>query len=175
MPPFDPDVANIAPTERALTPYDQEHAITYMRMLDTDAELADRRDVSRIVLHIDPDQDLQRARRAFDSHLARAQMDVARRIQASAPIRTSGRSEQGCTAFGFPPQGQPTVLEGLTDPLQMFDLKAAAAAEVHRAACSTQGTRGCTGLTRAFQRDAMASPVHRGLSGGGRVILAPSD
>ena len=31
-----------------------------------------------------------------------------------------------------------------------------AAAEVHRAAWSTQGTRGYTGLTRAFQRGAMA-------------------
>jgi hypothetical protein len=55
-----------------LTPYDKEHAITYIRMLDADAEGADWRDVSRIVLHIDPDHDVQRARRAFDSHLARA-------------------------------------------------------------------------------------------------------
>jgi hypothetical protein len=53
-------------------PYDQEHAITYMRMLDADAEGADWREVARIVLHIDPDRDVQRARRAFDSHLARA-------------------------------------------------------------------------------------------------------
>jgi hypothetical protein len=29
-PPLDPDVADIAPTERALTPYDHEHAITYL-------------------------------------------------------------------------------------------------------------------------------------------------
>jgi hypothetical protein len=71
-PPLDPDVADIAPTERALTPYDHEHVITYMRMLDADAEDADWREVSRIVLHIDPDQDVGRARRAFDSHLARA-------------------------------------------------------------------------------------------------------
>ena len=56
----------------ALTPYDQEHAITYLRMLDADAEGTDWREVSRIVLHIDPDQDVERARRTFDSHLARA-------------------------------------------------------------------------------------------------------
>jgi hypothetical protein len=55
-----------------LTPYDQEHAIMYIRMLDADAEGADWREVSRIVLHIDPDQDVQRPRCAFDSHLARA-------------------------------------------------------------------------------------------------------
>jgi hypothetical protein len=71
-PPLDPDVADIAPTERALTPYDHEHAITYLRMLDADAEGADWREVSLIVLHIDPDQHAERARRAFDSHLARA-------------------------------------------------------------------------------------------------------
>jgi hypothetical protein len=72
QPPLDPDVADLAPTEPLLTPYDQEHAITYMRMLDADAEGADWRDVSRIVLHIDPDQEVERARCAFDSHLARA-------------------------------------------------------------------------------------------------------
>ena len=71
-PPLDPDVADIAPTEHSLTPYDQEHAITYLRMLDADAEGADWREVSLIVLHIDPDQHAERARRAFDSHLARA-------------------------------------------------------------------------------------------------------
>src|SRR6266481_5174833 len=71
-PPLDPDVADLAPAEPMLTPYDHEHAITYMRMLDADAEGADWREVSRIVLHIDPDHDVQRARRAFDSHLARA-------------------------------------------------------------------------------------------------------
>ena len=74
MPPLDPDVADLAPAVPALTPYDQEHAITYLRMLDADAEGADWREVSRIVLHIDPDHDVQRARRAFDSHLRARQM-----------------------------------------------------------------------------------------------------
>jgi hypothetical protein len=36
------------------------------------AEGADWREVSLIVLHIDPDQHAERAKRAFDSHLARA-------------------------------------------------------------------------------------------------------
>jgi hypothetical protein len=44
-------------------------------------------EVSRIVLHIDPDHDVQRARRAFDSHLARRQMDDGARISASASGR----------------------------------------------------------------------------------------
>jgi hypothetical protein len=72
MPPLDPDVADLAPSDLALTPYDQEHAVTYMRLLDADAEGADWREVARIVLHIDSDREPDRARRAFDSHLARA-------------------------------------------------------------------------------------------------------
>jgi len=55
MPPLDPDVADLAPSEPAL--YDQEHAVTYMRLLDADAEGADWREVVRIVLHIDPDRE----------------------------------------------------------------------------------------------------------------------
>ena len=56
----------------AFTDYDEEHAVPYVRMLDADAEGADWREVSRIVLHIDPDHHPDRAQRAFDSHLARA-------------------------------------------------------------------------------------------------------
>jgi hypothetical protein len=55
-PPLDPDVANVAPTEPALTGYDQEHLVTYLRLLDADTEGADWREVARVVLHIDPDR-----------------------------------------------------------------------------------------------------------------------
>jgi hypothetical protein len=69
---LNPDCADIAPAGPALTAYDEEHAITYIRMFAADAEGADWRDVARIVLHIDPDHDADRARRAYESHLARA-------------------------------------------------------------------------------------------------------
>src|ERR1700756_3263366 len=46
--------------------------VTHLRILDADAEGADWREVSRIVLHIDPEQEPDRARRSYDSHLARA-------------------------------------------------------------------------------------------------------
>lgn len=37
--PANPDVADAAPTDTAaLTPYDHEHAITYLRLLDANAE-----------------------------------------------------------------------------------------------------------------------------------------
>jgi hypothetical protein len=71
-PPLDPDVADVAPTDAVLTAYDEEHIITYLRLLDADAEGADWREVTRIVLHLDPRHDFDRARTAFDSHLSRA-------------------------------------------------------------------------------------------------------
>ena len=71
-PPLDPDVADVAPSAPTLTDYDMEHLVTYLRLLDADAEGADWREVARIVLHIDPDRESDRARHAFYSHLARA-------------------------------------------------------------------------------------------------------
>lgn len=71
-PPRDPDVADLAPTDSVLTVYDEEHIITYLRMLDADKEGADWREVTQIVLHINPELEPERARRAFDSHLTRA-------------------------------------------------------------------------------------------------------
>jgi hypothetical protein len=70
-PPLDPDVADTAPSEPALTVYDEEHLITYLRLLDADAEGADWREVA-LVLHLDPEQESDRARRAFETHLSRA-------------------------------------------------------------------------------------------------------
>jgi len=64
MPPLDPDVANLAPSDPVLTVYDKVHAVTYMRMLDADAEGAHWREVARIVLNIDPDREPDRARQA---------------------------------------------------------------------------------------------------------------
>jgi hypothetical protein len=55
-PPPDPDVADTAPSDSVLTVYDEEHVITYLRLLDADAQGADWREVARIVLHLDPEQ-----------------------------------------------------------------------------------------------------------------------
>ena len=55
MPPLNAKVADIAPDEPALTPYDEQHAVTYARLLDAEADNADWREVARIVLQIDPD------------------------------------------------------------------------------------------------------------------------
>ncbi|MCS3926267.1 hypothetical protein M2175_001298 [Bradyrhizobium elkanii] len=71
--PANPDAADTAPADpAALTPYDHEHAIIYLRLLDANAEGADWREVTRLVLHIDPEREPTRARKAYDSHLGRA-------------------------------------------------------------------------------------------------------
>jgi hypothetical protein len=71
-PPLNPDVAETAPSNSIVTVYDEDHLVTYLRLLDADAEGADWCEVARTVLHLDPEQEPARARRAFDSHLARA-------------------------------------------------------------------------------------------------------
>jgi Uncharacterized conserved protein (DUF2285) len=71
-PPLDPDVADSAPDAPELTAYDEEHLVTYLRLLDADSEGADWREVAQIVLHIDAPREPERARRAWESHLARA-------------------------------------------------------------------------------------------------------
>jgi hypothetical protein len=70
--PLDPPVADVAPTAETLTPYDKEHLVTYVRLLDADTEGADWTEVANVVLHIDPAHEPSRARRAWESHLARA-------------------------------------------------------------------------------------------------------
>lgn len=71
-PPLDPDVADAAPTDQALTVYDEQHVVTYTRLLQADSEGADWQEVARIVLHIDPEREPDRARNAYLSHLKRA-------------------------------------------------------------------------------------------------------
>jgi hypothetical protein len=71
-PPLHADVADSAPSDSVLTPYDEQHLLKYLRSLDADTEGADWREVARVVLRLDPEQESNRARRAFDSHLSRA-------------------------------------------------------------------------------------------------------
>lgn len=71
-PPLDPPVSDTAPSGGVLTGYDEQHLVTYLRLLDAEAEGADWQEVARIVLHIDPAQEPERAHRAWTSHLARA-------------------------------------------------------------------------------------------------------
>lgn len=71
-PQLDPDVADVAPNEAKLTAYDEQHVVTYIRLLQAEGQGADWREVARIVLHIDPEREPDRAQTAYQSHLARA-------------------------------------------------------------------------------------------------------
>ena len=92
-PPLDPDVADIAPTDPTLTAYDQQHLVTYLRLLDADAEGADWREVAKIVLHIDPVREPGRAKRAFDSSSSPRKMDDRTWISASVARRRAGLTQ----------------------------------------------------------------------------------
>ena len=72
QPPLDPPVADSAPDAETLTSYDEEHLVTYLRLLDAEADGADWTEATRLVLHIDASREPARARRAWESHLARA-------------------------------------------------------------------------------------------------------
>ena len=66
-------IADEPPTANVLTPYDEAHLVLYLRLLDAEADGAGWREVAGVVLKIDPEKEPGRARRAYDTHLARAQ------------------------------------------------------------------------------------------------------
>ncbi|MGZ2432655.1 DNA -binding domain-containing protein [Neorhizobium petrolearium] len=70
---LDPDVEDEAPSGPDITPYDEQHFVTYLRLLDASRDGADWQEVARIVLHRDPAAEEARSRRCLESHLARAQ------------------------------------------------------------------------------------------------------
>ena len=69
---LDPDVADEAPRGNAVTPYDEQHYVTYLRLLDASRDGAGWQEVARIVLHRDPVGEEARSRHCWESHLARA-------------------------------------------------------------------------------------------------------
>jgi hypothetical protein len=64
-----PHVADAAPKEPFLTGYDMAHLVTYLRLLDADAEGAAWQEVARIVLGLDVKTERERAKRVWASHL----------------------------------------------------------------------------------------------------------
>ena len=67
-----PKVDDEAPCAAEITRYDQEHFVTYARLLDAEAERANWRDVVRLVLRRNPDTEPTLSRRCWQSHLDRA-------------------------------------------------------------------------------------------------------
>lgn len=69
---LDPDVDDTVPWSDDLTPYDEEHFVTYLRLLDASAEGADWTEVASVVLHRDPQLEPERTLRCWEAHIARA-------------------------------------------------------------------------------------------------------
>lgn len=67
-PPFEDN----PPADERVTPYDEHHFVTYLRILDAEAEGAGWREIAAIVFGLDPSIDPDRARRVCESHLDRA-------------------------------------------------------------------------------------------------------
>jgi hypothetical protein len=73
---FDPTVADEAPNSSTLTSYDEQHLLTYLHLLDVQAEGAEWDEAALLVLHIDPIREPARARHAWETHLVRAKWMV---------------------------------------------------------------------------------------------------
>jgi len=100
-PQLDPVVADDVPWSDDITSYDDEHLVTYMRLLDADAEGADWREVARIVLHRDPETETEteteRTRCCWEVHLARARWMTSkgyRKLLEQAALETRVSDEQ---------------------------------------------------------------------------------
>ena len=66
-------IADTAPDEPRLTDYDRAHLTTYIRLLDAAAQSAGWEEAASLILGMNAKSEPDRARRAYDSHLARAQ------------------------------------------------------------------------------------------------------
>ena len=73
MPPNStPSIADVAPNDDNVVDYDRAHSVVYLRLLDAAKEGAAWEEASKIILGIDPDHEPERAKRAYETHLARA-------------------------------------------------------------------------------------------------------
>ncbi len=61
-----------APEGEAVTVYDQQHFLTYARLLDAEREAVDWREAATEILKLDVTHDPDAAERCFRSHLDRA-------------------------------------------------------------------------------------------------------
>ncbi len=93
---LDPDVADEVPWSEDITPYDEEHLVTYLRLLDADAEGAAWAEVASIVLHRDPEAEPERTRVCWEAHLDRARWMAAkgyRKLLEQAALEDGGRGD----------------------------------------------------------------------------------
>ena len=65
------------PSSNTITPYDERHFVTYLRLLDAADEGAEWSEAVRIIFGINPDKDPIKARELHDAHLERARWMTA--------------------------------------------------------------------------------------------------
>jgi hypothetical protein len=65
-------ISDLAPQGDDLTDYDHAHMTLYLRLLDAAESGASLQEVSQILFGIDAAKEPERARKIYDSHLARA-------------------------------------------------------------------------------------------------------
>lgn len=68
----DPSILDQPPQAEGLTAYDEALCGHYLRLLDAEAEGADWCEAVALIFGVDPEREPERARRVYDSHLARA-------------------------------------------------------------------------------------------------------
>ena len=79
-----------------LTGYDEQHPITYLRLLDAGSEGADWQEVAKIVLHIDPAREPDRARRAWESPSRARPLDDGEGLSPSSARRRASLNLVPC-------------------------------------------------------------------------------
>ncbi len=67
-----PDFDDQPPLMDRLSAYDERHLVTYLRLLDAEIDGASWEEAVSIIFSINPVAEPDRARRVYDSHLARA-------------------------------------------------------------------------------------------------------
>lgn len=65
-------ISDLAPQSDDLTDYDHAHMTLYLRLFDAAESGASLQEISQILFDIDADKEPERARKMYDSHLARA-------------------------------------------------------------------------------------------------------
>jgi len=65
-------ISDLAPQGDDLTDYDHAHMTLYLRLFDAAESGASLQEVSQILFGLDADKEPERARKIYDSHLARA-------------------------------------------------------------------------------------------------------
>lgn len=68
----DPSILDQPPQGEGLTAYDEALCGRYLCLLDAEAEGADWREAVKLIFGVDATREPERARRVYDSHLARA-------------------------------------------------------------------------------------------------------